>query len=207
MPNYFQRNLDSDANHIGDQLGHGGLFAVGWYAFGLIEGNAGDLVSAMGLWAVTYGVYAPYLVRRVRIRTPSGDTWLAAAFVLYGAAPAVLYLPFWTMLTAPTGAMIAFPLAAIWSTTALILAVWDRAAPQQTAARGRFLLVAGLLGAVAMLIYAGLWIGLFTGVWTPPGAYVLRTVIGLILAAPFAWLSAYFAIELIGQANQIDHGE
>jgi hypothetical protein len=205
MKNRVEGNIDRAANRFGDNLVYAGLFTVLFYGVGVADGDAAMAAGAIGFWSAFYALYAPFLIRYVAIREPPGDTWRAAAYIGYGAAPLGLFIPLWSELTAWPTVLVSYPLVVAWCVTAMVLAVLRRTPPAASRGRAVFLGGAGVIYAVAAgPVFVGFWIGLLTGRWTPPGEAYAAALAPLIIGIPFAAGAAYVAIELLGRASEID---
>lgn len=204
MANFVRKNLDFQASFIGGDIAYGGLIGVVAYGYGLIDGDAGAVASAVGFWAAVYALYAPFFVRSIVIREPPEDPWRAAAFVGWGALPFFPFIPFWSELTAWPVSIAAFPAVVLWSCAALFLAGLGRW-PQGGRAR-RILLASGgaILGVAAGPVYLGFVYAAFTGQWTPPDGEVVVATLAMLGGLPMAGLAAYAAVELLGRANRAD---
>lgn len=204
MKNFFRKNIDREARTSGDEVLSGGLVSIMLYAYGLIDADPGMIAGATGFLAIYYAAFSPWLVRRVKIRNPPGDTWGAAAIVAIGAAPFGLFLPFWSGLTTGLAAIIAFPLVVAWSGTAGFLALRRHAPPAPSRQRVSLLAIGAVLYAVVALTFATLCAGMLTGFWIPPDDEYGWAAIGLVVGLPWALMAGYAALELLGQANGAD---
>lgn len=204
MKNWVRGNIDREAGNFGDNLAHGGLLTLLVYGVSIADSDPVMAAASVAYWGVFYGIFAPYLIRRVAIRQPAGDTWRAAAYIAYGAAPFALFIPFWSELTAWPTSLFAYPLVVAWSVTAMVLAVLNRPEPAPSRRRATFLGLAGAIYAVAAgPIFLGFWAGFLSGHWTPPDDETVLALLPMLLGAPIAAGAAYLAIELLGRASEM----
>lgn len=120
-----------------------GALALPWLAYlgGLFDRDPGLIGMGLGFWGLAVAIWTPWIVLRVRMSRPTGDTARAAAVLGVGLLPwpfaifAVAWLETWA------GALAGFPLIYLWGAGAMAMAAFQW--PRVTAAQRAGLLVAG----------------------------------------------------------------
>ncbi|MET0274391.1 MAG: hypothetical protein ABW360_15495 [Phenylobacterium sp.] len=200
--------LDRLADRLGEYAWQASVFAVFMYVIALIDRDGGGVGWAIVFWLAIYLFVAPFIVRRVATRTPSGDHWRAAAVLAYGAFPFSVLVPWWRELTAWPVAIAVFPVLFAWGLAAQIIALRDKGPVRPP--RVRALMLAGggaICGAVALPLFGGAGIGLLMGVWEPPPGAALISPLIILLCLPLALATGYASLKLFGAAARAYAGE
>lgn len=132
-----------------------GVLLLPWFGYfgGALDGDPGMIGFALMLWLLAVVIWTPWIVLRVRVSRPTGDTTRAAAVLGVGLLPWLVAVPLVSAPITLAGALIGFPLMYLWGAGAMAAAALQWPARLSPRRRTATLVVGGLS-------YAGVATGL-----------------------------------------------
>ncbi|WP_430425582.1 hypothetical protein [Phenylobacterium sp.] len=169
-----------------------GVLLLPWFGDfgGVLDSDPGTIGFGLMVWLLAVVIWTPWIVLRVRMSRPTGDTARAAAVLGLGLLPWVVAVPLTSAPITLAGALIGFPLMYLWGAGAMAAAAlqWPARLPPR---RRTAILVAG--GLSYAVVAAGLLLFLLADIRI--GARIVTPILVLLsgataLAAVMVLLSA-----------------
>lgn len=157
-----------------------GVLLLPWFGYfgGVLDGDPGTIGFGLMVWLLAIVIWTPWIVLRVRMSRPTGDTARAAAVLGLGLLPWVVAVPLVSAPITLVGALIGFPLMYLWGAGAMAAAALQWPARLSPRRRTAILVAGGLSYAV---VAAGLLLFLLADIRI--GASIVTPILVLLSGA------------------------
>lgn len=171
------------------------------FSVGLFGRETSTIQMALGAWVLAAVIWTPWIIIRVRMGRPTGDTARAAGVLGIGLLP-LAPLPFCLeLLSTFAGAAVAFAIVFLWGAGAMLMAGLQWPRPKPGRGRTATLVLGGLsYGLVAALFF--LFVGLTSSEPDSPGGGFV-----LMVAVLLGGLSAVAGLSVLAAAASRPKGQ